>query len=176
MQFLEQLKTSNPALRVRRNHALEHATLQILAEKSHPHGLGGLSDTRGFWVFGEIDPETLMQAAEEARKRLNKGEHHLAIHPHCGTNFAAAGIVGGFFAWLAEILAIQDAEQLFFRRAEVAEVAGAAGQMRLRGRVFGEHYDNARHRAGTYIKAVTMHQLRVEKTPQGWQAQVYLDV
>jgi hypothetical protein len=101
MQFLEQLKTSNPALRVRRNHAMEHATLQILAEKRHPHGLGGLSDTRGFWVFGEIDPETLMQAAEEARKRLNKGEHHLAIHPHCGTNFAAAGIVGGFFAWLA---------------------------------------------------------------------------
>lgn len=100
MQILDQFKTWKPALRVRRNHALEHATLQILAEKKHPHRLGGLSDTRGFWVFGEIDPETLFNAAEEARKRLNKGEHQLAIHPHCGTNFAAAGVVGGFFAWL----------------------------------------------------------------------------
>jgi len=101
MQMIEKIKFWNPALRVRRNHALEHATLQILAEKHHPHRLGGLSDTRGFWVFGEIDPETLFNAAEEARKRLNKGDHHLAIHPHCGTNFAAAGVVGGFFAWLA---------------------------------------------------------------------------
>ncbi len=101
MQMIEQFKKWNPALRVRRNHALEHATLQILAEKHYPHRLGGLSDTHGFLVFGEIDPETLFNAAEEARKLLNKGESHLAIHPHCGTNFVAAGVVGGFFAWLA---------------------------------------------------------------------------
>ncbi len=80
------------------------------------------------------------------------------------------------FAWLADILAVQDAERTFFRRAEVAELSETAGQLRLRGRIFGEKYDSARHHAGTYIKAVTMHQLRVEKTPRGWQAQVYLDV
>jgi hypothetical protein len=101
MQMINQLKNLSPVLRIRRNHALEHATFQVLAEKHHPHRLGGLSDSRGFWVFGEVDPELLFQAAEEARKRLNKGEYHLAIHPHCGTNFAAAGVVGGFFAWLA---------------------------------------------------------------------------
>jgi hypothetical protein len=101
MQTLEQIKNWNPALRMRRNHALEHATLQILAEKHHPHRLGGFSDTGGFWVFGEIDPEKLIEAAEEARKRLNKGEHNLAIHPNCGTNYVTAGAVGGFFAWLA---------------------------------------------------------------------------
>ena len=101
MQIIEQLKNWNPALRVRRNHALEHATLQILAEKKYPHRLSGLSDTRGFWVFGEIDPERLIEAADEARKRLNNGEYNLAIHPNCGTNYVAAGFVGGFFAWLA---------------------------------------------------------------------------
>ena len=76
------------------------------------------------------------------------------------------------YAWLAEILAVQDAEQLFFRRAEVNEV----GQGKVRGKVFGEKYDRARHHAGTYIKAVTMHQLRVERTAEGWRAQVFLDV
>jgi SHS2 domain-containing protein len=76
------------------------------------------------------------------------------------------------FAWLAELLAISDAEQIFFRRAEVTEVR----EGRVRGAVTGERYDKLRHRAGTYIKAVTYHQLRVERTPEGWRAQVFLDV
>ncbi len=76
------------------------------------------------------------------------------------------------FAWLAEVLAISDAEQMFFRRVEVTQLT----QDRARGTLYGEKYDKARHRAGTYIKAVTYHQLRVEHTPDGWRAQVYLDV
>lgn len=119
MQMTEQLKTWNPWLRVRRNHALEHATLQILTENNYPHPLAGLSDTRGFWVFGEIDPETLFKAAEEARNRLNHGEHQLAIHPHCGTNYAAAGIVGGFLAWLAMLGVKKNWSDRFDRLANV---------------------------------------------------------
>ncbi len=76
------------------------------------------------------------------------------------------------FAWLAEILAVADAEKMFFRRAEVT--SAAAG--RMYGRVFGEKYDKRRHDAGTYIKAVTMHQLWVKQSADGWEAQVFLDV
>lgn len=76
------------------------------------------------------------------------------------------------YGWLADILAVQDAEQMFFCRAEVM----AFGPGRVRGRVYGEKYDKQRHRAGTYVKAVTMHQLWVKQTPDGWRAQVYLDV
>jgi len=76
------------------------------------------------------------------------------------------------YGWLAEILALADAEQLFFRRADVQAVE--PGQ--VRGVVFGEPYDKGRHHAGTYIKAVTYHQLKVEQTATGWRAQVYLDV
>ena len=74
------------------------------------------------------------------------------------------------YAWLAEILAIADAEQLVFRRAEVAHFS----KNEIRGAAFGEKFDKSRHRAGTYIKAVTYHQLRVEQTPDGWRAQVFL--
>jgi SHS2 domain-containing protein len=80
------------------------------------------------------------------------------------------------FGWLSEILAVQDAEKLFFRRAEILELGESPDGSRIRGRVFGEKYDKARHRAGTYVKAVTYHQLRVEHTAEGWRAQVYLDV
>jgi SHS2 domain-containing protein len=76
------------------------------------------------------------------------------------------------YAWLAEIVAIGDAEQMFFRRAEVVELSAG----RARGVLHGEKYDKARHRAGTYIKAVTYHQFRVERTAEGWKARVYLDV
>jgi len=82
------------------------------------------------------------------------------------------------FAWLAEILAVADAEQLVFRRVEVTALASpeTGGTGRVRGIAYGETFDKARHRAGTYIKAVTYHQLGVEQTAEGWRAQVFLDV
>lgn len=76
------------------------------------------------------------------------------------------------YAWLAEILAVMDAEGLAFRRAEVTELS----ERRVRGVAYGEKFDRERHHAGTYIKAVTFHQFSVEQTEEGWRAQVYLDV
>jgi hypothetical protein len=90
-----------PISNVRRNHALEHATLQILGEGQKTGRLAGFSGTFGFWVIGEVDTEDLIKAAQEARKRLLNGERQLAIHPYCGTNFATAGAIGGLLAWLA---------------------------------------------------------------------------
>ncbi len=83
------------------------------------------------------------------------------------------------YAWLAEILAAADAEQLVFCRAQVTELntsPDAPGRARVRGAAFGERFDKSRHRASTYIKAVTFHQLFVEQTPEGWRARVFLDV
>ncbi|MGH9704119.1 MAG: archease [Candidatus Acidiferrales bacterium] len=80
------------------------------------------------------------------------------------------------FSWLAEILAVGDAEQLVFSRAEVLKVVEKETGYEVRGSVYGEPFDRRRHTAGTYIKAVTYHQLSVEPTKDGWQAQVFLDV
>jgi SHS2 domain-containing protein len=76
------------------------------------------------------------------------------------------------FAWLADILAQADAEQFVFRRAAVNPLEAT----RMQGVVYGEPFDKARHRAGSYIKAVTYHQLKVERRPERWEARVYLDV
>jgi SHS2 domain-containing protein len=76
------------------------------------------------------------------------------------------------FDWLAEILAVADADGLALRRAEVTRAVEGAAQ----GVVYGEKFDKARHRAGTYIKAVTYHQLAIERVAAGWKATVYLDV
>lgn len=87
--------------RIRRNHALEHATLQVLANRKKYPLMAGYSDWRGFWVIGDIQTEDLLSAAEEALKRLNAGESSLAIHPHCGTNYAISGLLAGSAAWAA---------------------------------------------------------------------------
>jgi hypothetical protein len=91
---------SNTISRIRRNHALEHATLSVL-NKRHPRkGLVGNSDVRGFWVFGDVPTELLQESVDEALARLKNGEHQLAIHPNCGTNFVTSGVLAGSFAWL----------------------------------------------------------------------------
>ncbi len=101
--MLKNLLELNPFSHVRRNHALEHATLSILAKKNPNLSLVGNSDVRGFWVFGEVETEELQQAVDEAAARLKQGEYNLAIHPYCGTNFVTAGVVAGSAAWLGMI-------------------------------------------------------------------------
>ena len=88
-------------LRIRRNHALEHATMQVLAQKNPHQAVAGYSDAEGFSIIGSVSTDDLQAAVNEALARLKAGEHGLAIHPHCGTNYVASGLVAGGLAWLA---------------------------------------------------------------------------
>jgi hypothetical protein len=85
----------------RRNHALEHATLTLLAKKFPRTRMMGYSDMNGFWLLGDLQTDDVAQAASEALERLRNGQKSLAIHPNCGTNFATTGILAGSAAWLA---------------------------------------------------------------------------
>lgn len=94
--------------RVRRNHALEHATLHVLA-RDHPDlNLVGRSDWRGFQLYGEVDTETVQQAAYEGWDRLRSGQTELSIHPRCGTNLAVGIVLAGVAALLAALASRRD--------------------------------------------------------------------
>jgi hypothetical protein len=86
--------------RIRRNHGLEHATLNILSQRSPSRRLAGYSFPGGFFILGEIPTAELREAVSQALARMNNGESGLAIHDHCGTNYAASGFVAGLLAWL----------------------------------------------------------------------------
>lgn len=101
MTLLNQIFQTSGVSRTRRNHALEHATLRVLSERNQNRMLAGYSDPGGFWIAGKVDTEELAACAQEALQRLNSGEHDLAIHSNCGTNFATSGVVAGLAAWLA---------------------------------------------------------------------------
>lgn len=100
MSALDEVLNQDLPNRVRRNHALEHATLHVLQAKGSAARLGGISDAGGYWIFGDVDTETLLQAAREARERLMAGESHLAVHPKCGTNLAVGALAAGGLSWM----------------------------------------------------------------------------
>ena len=87
--------------RIRRNHGLEHATIHILSERIHGVSLAGRSTPGGFYLYGKVPTQDVAQAAQEALSRMNNGEHHLALHPGCGTNFVTAGAFAAVAAFLA---------------------------------------------------------------------------
>ena len=105
----------------------------------------------------------------------------------------AASLEDLMFSWLSELLYLSDGEQWVFRRFEVASVVqgvaqnaardvtpgaaqGEENQWEIQAVAHGEKFDEARHRARTYVKAVTYHQLAVRETAGGWEATVYIDV
>lgn len=86
-------------LETRRNHALEHATLHMLAQKYPRQSMGGHSNPTGFFIFGDFEAGDVKLATTEAFSRLNAGQSSLAIHPGCGTNLVTAALLPATFAW-----------------------------------------------------------------------------
>ncbi len=87
--------------RTRRNHGLEHATINILTASYPYRPLAGYSYPGGFFIFGDVPTDNVREAAVQALSRLNNGEAQLAIHPGCGTNYAVAGFLAGGLVWMA---------------------------------------------------------------------------
>lgn len=81
--------------RVRQNHALEHATVNVLEERYGPlPGISGLAQPGGFLLLGPVPrPEEVLSAAREGWRRLQAGQTELALHGRCGTSLAAAGLL-----------------------------------------------------------------------------------
>jgi hypothetical protein len=86
-------------LETRRNHALEHATLHVLADKYPTKPMAGHSNPTGFFILGSLSTDEVQSAVQQALTRLRAGERELAIHAGCGTNLATSALVAGSFAW-----------------------------------------------------------------------------
>ena len=90
--------------RTRQNHALEHATVTLLAQTIPHLNASARSNARGFVIFADLPVGEVSAASHEALGRLRAGEAELAIHPNCGTNLAVGlslAMVGSLFALTA---------------------------------------------------------------------------
>ena len=131
----------------------------------------------GFLAYGDTLVE-LFENAALAMCSLAFAQEQIEEREQREITAAGADVDSLLYSWLTEILAVADAERLVFRRAVVSKLrepqAGAPGT--ARGIARGEKFDRGRHAAGTYIKAVTLHQFAVERTSNGFRARVYLDL
>ncbi len=84
-----------PFSAVRRNHALEHATIHVLSERHPGLRVVGRSDWAGFTLFGPVDTADVSAAIRAALQRLRAGECQLAVHPNCGTNLSTSLVLAG---------------------------------------------------------------------------------
>ncbi|MDP9409596.1 MAG: DUF6391 domain-containing protein [Actinomycetota bacterium] len=82
---------------LRRNHALEHATIVVMMEREPGRRLNGFSDDDGFFVQGVRSIAEVESAAREALRRLRAGEKGLAVHRNCGTTIVAANLLVAVF-------------------------------------------------------------------------------
>jgi len=109
--------------KVRKNHALEHATINIIENNKRVSGITGMSFDGGFSINGQLDADYVLSAAREALVRLKKGERHLALSRRCGTTvivvniisaavFIVLLIIGGKLAILPVILSLVAAYML----------------------------------------------------------------
>jgi SHS2 domain-containing protein len=74
--------------------------------------------------------------------------------------------------WLSEVLFLFDTEGWIFREFEIQTLHDNS----LSAFARGEKFQRSRHQAKLLVKAITYHQLALEKTGQGWRAQVYVDI
>jgi hypothetical protein len=82
---------------LRRNHALEHATIVVMMEREPGRKLNGFSTDDGFFVQGVRSIAEVESAAREAMCRLRAGEKGLAVHRNCGTTIVAANLLAAIF-------------------------------------------------------------------------------
>ena len=79
------------------------------------------------------------------------------------------------FDFLQELIYFKDADRLLLRIREV-QIDQKDDAYSLNATATGEPLDPARHQQRADVKAVTLHDFRVEKTDGGWKASVLLDI
>ncbi len=79
------------------------------------------------------------------------------------------------FQLLQEMIFFKDAEQELLHIADV-KIRGSAGGFTLFCEARGEKMDPARHHLLVDVKAVTLHLFRVQRSAEGWEGTVVLDI
>ena len=78
------------------------------------------------------------------------------------------------YDWLSELLYLEEVDRIVFSRFE-AGITERNGEFVLDGKAFGEPI-RPEHEISLHVKAVTYHDLRVERVNSRYEAQVLLDI
>ena len=79
-----------------------------------------------------------------------------------------------FYDFLEELVFLKDADYMVFNKVNVKIKKNE--MYHLFAEAYGDTIDPDKHELKNDVKAVTLHQFKVEKTDEGWKAFVILDV
>lgn len=126
----------------------------------------------GIRVKGSSQEELFLHAAEAMFDILAESKKQLIPSISYPVAVEADGVDQLMVKWLQELHLAFDMRRLVLTHFWIDEIS----ETRLIGGGKGLKFDESRHRAGTQIKAVTYHQLRVEEKDGGWEAEVIFDI
>ncbi len=125
----------------------------------------------GFEAFGETRQEVFANAAR-ALFHLIVDLETIAPRQEASLSVQGSDPAALLVNWLSELLYLHDAEGWVFSDFAVHSIE----EKSLAATARGERFDSGRHQAKMMVKAITYHQLSLERTPEGWRAQVYVDI
>ena len=138
----------------------------------------------GFEVFEHTADVGLRITADSLEKLFSEAgrgvasliiENPEAIEPRqtVRIEIESEDLVGLFVDWLRELIYRFETEHLLLSefRIELSD-----DRRHLRAECRGETADWSRHLPDNELKAVTYHGLKVEQTPDGWEAEVIFDI
>lgn len=80
------------------------------------------------------------------------------------------------YHWLSEVIFLFDADGLLLSKFTITNVMTTENGLKLTAKVSGQEYSSDKHQIKTYVKAITLHQLKVLRKGDVFEAQVYLDI
>jgi SHS2 domain-containing protein len=128
-----------------------------------------------FEAWGATPEETFLAAADATLNTMVEEIGTVAPREHREISIAADALDLLLFELLQELVYHKDAGRLLLRVRDLRIEETGSGY-RLHADAFGETIDPGRHPLLADVKAVTLHRLVVESTPDGWHAIVVLDV
>ena len=128
-----------------------------------------------FEALGATLEETFLAAADATLNTMVEEIGTVAPRERRAFSLVADSLDLLLFELLQELVYRKDAERLLLRVRDLRIEKTGSGY-RLEADATGETIDPGRHPLLADVKAVTLHRLLVEKTPDGWRAVVVLDV
>lgn len=128
-----------------------------------------------FEARGATKEETFLAAADATLNTMVEDIGTVAPRERRVFSLAADSLDLLLFELLQELVYQKDAGRLLLRIRDL-RIEEAGSGYRLHAEAIGETIDSGKHALLADVKAVTLHRLAVERTPDGWRAVVVLDV
>ncbi len=122
-------------------------------------------------VFGK-DPNELFANAAYAMFSVMADLSNVVPVSKKDVEVSAEDLEGLLVQWLSDLLFLVATQQFIASQVNITEMNGT----KLRAEVYGEELDLAKHEFHTEIKAVTYHQLKIEKVNDHWIAEIIFDI